>query len=258
MTTTHACGLLVVALLIATGCAPEDDAEGPLGEAASALLTENALSPNALSPNALSPNALSSLLAPGADGDLARMLLRYVVGCALGPGQSFALSFQDAGGQHNEVYKGLLGLAPAWASGPLDQAGQQMVSACLAARTNWYSITVMISVRSAEAPLHGTTSAVERLLYPATEGAFWGNLFASTPYLRACYQVEHAAHSRALLRDCAAGHLEQNGSVSACGMISLLGDCDLLCAKLDAEGATPECHDPTHGPTPYVLTTALP
>ena len=89
-------------------------------------LSANALSANALSANALSANSLTSITAPDAVGLLSRQLLKYTVGCALSTTQSFSFSWTDGGNVvHNETYAGVLGLAPAWASGPLDLVGAE-------------------------------------------------------------------------------------------------------------------------------------
>src|SRR5262245_21565137 len=53
-------------------------------------LSPNALSPNALSPNALAPSALSGLQDAGQGGLYSRMLLKYIVSCALTSAQSFS------------------------------------------------------------------------------------------------------------------------------------------------------------------------
>jgi hypothetical protein len=213
-----------------------------------ALLESNALVPNALVPNALIPGALgpSALAAraldPGAlapdvlagiqaqddAGDLSRMLLRYIVGCALDTTQHFSFSWIDADQvSHDERYEGRLGLAPAWATGPLDLTGQRWISACVASRTNRYGTPVIFSVRGPHDALKHVT-ANEQASYPAEEGAFWGNLFAETPYLRACYHEPNVQHSRAQKRVCAAGALI-DGAVEPCGIIDIVGPCSTVC-----------------------------
>src|SRR5689334_8539387 len=107
-------------------------------------LVPNALAPNALAPNALTPNTLSSsaldaIKDAGLGGVLSRLFLKYAVSCAFTPAQSFSFSWTDAQNVvHQEVYYGMVGIAPGWASGSLCTQGQQMVSACIAARTNYY------------------------------------------------------------------------------------------------------------------------
>jgi hypothetical protein len=184
-----------------------------------------------------------------------------MVGCALNASVSFNFSWTDAQGMlHHETYPGILGLAPDWATGPLSTIDMQMVSACLAARTNWYGVPVTISMRSHRDPLRTKVHSDELDAYPDVEGAFWGNIFTTTPYLRACYNQQTISNSRAWQRDCAVGHLDAQGSgIQPCGMISILGRCEDLCKKLDVAGQYyKDCTDPTLGSTGLVITTALP
>ncbi|XYH95856.1 hypothetical protein ACMHYB_50030 [Sorangium sp. So ce1128] len=266
-------------LLVATGCMAPELAQGTdgteeLGSSAEAIesgnalsynalsynaLSYNALSYNALSYNALSPRAASALRDPGAGGDLFRTLVKYTVSCALNESQSFRFSWTDSAGTvHREVYAGHLGLADRWDRRPLDADGKQMVSACLAAHTNRYGISVLISMRSAQNPLRREVGPDELDEYPHIEGAFWGNLFAETPYLRACYNAENVEVAHAARRDCAAGHPDADGDLEGCGMIEIVGDCEDHCSKLHRSGEYyRNCDDPESGKTRYVITTAL-
>ena len=247
-----------------TGCAGDvAEEEEDVGSTRSALITENALSANALSANALSANALNPIKDPGAAGLLSRELLRYTVGCALSTTQSFSFSWTaNSDVVHNETYMGALGLATAWAAGPLDLPGQRMVSACLAARTNYYRTPVVFSARSTIEPLKSSMTSDELTDYNRLEGAFWGNLFSATPYLNSCYRANTVDHSRTQLRECAAGHLSNN-TVVECGMIHIAGACAGACAALDTATKTyPSCvdHAEIHGSTAttaYVITSDL-
>ncbi|HEX2573241.1 MAG TPA: hypothetical protein VH877_27070 [Polyangia bacterium] len=274
-----------LAPLLLSACAPETGDPGAGVEGAAqlveSLVTSNALDPNGLNPNGLSPNGLSpnglspNSLAPAAlaaiqdstsIGNLSRMLLRYAVGCAFDQTQTFAFSWtDDYGVRHDELYRGHLGLAPAWASGPLSLSGQQIVSACLGALTNYYSVSVIVSVRSLQEPLKTLTGSPELKQYPAIEGAFFGNLFTDTPHLYSCYNAANVDHSRSAQRDCAAGHMEldpvtRQTSVASCGLIEILGSCKGRCQKINGAGQYyPACNDPVTGvSTKSVITTALP
>ncbi|WP_437895152.1 hypothetical protein [Sorangium sp. So ce124] len=222
-------------------------------------LSANALSANALSANALAPEAASALTDPGERGDLFRTLVKYTVSCALKESQSFRFSWTDrAGATHKEVYPGHLGLAPRWDRRPLDKEGKQMVSACLAAHTNRYGVSVLVSMRSRQTPLCHEVEDDELDEYPHVEGAFWGNLFTKTPYLRACYNTANVDVSRSAKRDCAAGHVNADGEIEGCGMIEIVGSCKESCGKLDRSGEYyKSCDDPELGKTRYVITTAL-
>jgi hypothetical protein len=221
-------------------------------------LNPNGLAPKALSPKALDPKALSAIQDSGTIGALSRMLLKYVVGCALTSSQSFDFSWTDGKGVvHDETYEGLVGIAPGWATGPLDLNRQQMVSACLAARTNYYGVHVIISMRSPHDPLRTAAGSPELSTYHEIEGGFWGNLFAPEPYLRACYTESDVANSRSWQRDCAVGHLNADGTTSPCGMIQIVGPCESSCKPLTTGQYYPECNDPEWGKTSNMVTTAL-
>jgi len=238
-------GLTIVFTTACTGVV-EPEAER-LGDAQSAAISLNAISLNSLSldaigldaintsaldPSTLGPGALGAIHDPGATGTFARQLIKYAVSCAFDPTQSFSFSWTDgAGVAHGESYPGQLGLATSWASQALGLSSQKWISACLAARTNYHGVTVSISLRGHDGPL--ATGASEAAAYTWEEGAFWGNLFAPTPALYACHVPADDAHSRATLRDCAAGHVDPDtGAVVPCGMIQLLGSCDDYCLPL--------------------------
>lgn len=243
--------IFVAVLLSACGGSPDWPEEELLDVAEQAVECENSLTPNSLIPNSLIPNslvpnslvpnslvpnalasdALSAITDPGAAGAVSRDFMRYLVSCALGPTQSFAFSWTDAQSNvHNETYWGQLGIAPTWTQSALSVADQEMVSACMAARTNYYGSSVIVSLR-----VDGSTASLEKTLYPAEEGAFWGNLFAATPWLKACYNEANISNSRAKLRDCAAGHLEGE-TVTECGIIDIIGSCNAWCDPLDSSG----------------------
>jgi hypothetical protein len=192
-------------------------------------LSLNALSLNALSLNGLAPQALASIQDPGPSGALARQAMRYIVSCALDSSGSLSFSWTDSGGiLHQEVYLGLLGLAPAWQSGPIQGPEASWVSACLIARTNWYGVPVQISARgSLQALMHA--DANELSTYAIREGAFWGDLFTASPVAYACYDDDNVDAARQHLRDCAAGHLDADGQVEGCGIIQIVGGCADLC-----------------------------
>jgi hypothetical protein len=257
--------------------------EEVLGAAADALETGNAMIPNAIIPNAIIPNAiipnaiipnalsaggldaasLAALQDPGQRGDLSRMFLKYLVGCALDATQSFSFSWTDAlGAVHAEAYPGILGIAPSWATQPLtDGTKQRLVTGCLAGRTNYFGTPVTISMRAPQNPLKKNVSDSEAAAFPNVEGAFWGNLFSSSPYLYACYNTANAATARADARVCATGYLDSSGQVLPCGPIALAGPCDAVCPNLGMSGrAYTSCSDPpgSGATTTVVITTALP
>ncbi|WP_232379770.1 hypothetical protein [Polyangium fumosum] len=236
-----------------------------LGANALALnaLALNALALNALALNTLDPQALAAIEDPGPQGALVRAFLKYAIGCAFTPAQSFVFTWTDGNGvDHDEVYKGELGVAPCWATGRLDTQGQSMVSACMAARVNYYQVPVTLSIRSLTEPLKTLTGSQELAQYPDVEGAFWGNLWAPTPFLHACYNSATVANSRAWKRDCAVGHLREGGGIEACGIIDIVGPCANVCQNLNGAGQYyPSCIERpglSGTTTKFVITTGLP
>jgi hypothetical protein len=280
--------ILSVLMLVVPGCgAGGDEIDGDsedVAESHGALCADNTIMPNTIMPNTIMPNAIApGMLAPNAispsaiasstlavlqsdtlDGQSSRQLMKYTVSCALEPSQSFAFTWTDSGGTvHNEQYSGHLGLAPGWATAPLtDDTEQRLVSACLAARTNWYGVPVVISLRSRLDPLRTAVQSWELDAYTKLEGAFWGNLFTSSPYLNACYYEPNIDLARAANRDCAAGHLDANGQVVECGIIDILGPCNDWCFNLDQhERWYHDCTDPDTPGSPStgaVIAVALP
>jgi hypothetical protein len=263
--------------ILASGCLAqiedEDAADTILAEAESALdttnaltmnaltmnaLTMNALTMNALTMNALTPTNLSAIQSATPTGDLSRQLLRYTVGCALDSTQSFSFSWTDSSGiTRNETYWGSLGLAPSWATRALTGSAQEWISACLASRTNWYGTSVMLSFRGGTPRLNKSGTS-EMTTYTMNEGAFWGNLFASTPYVYACHYGPNKAYSRSQSRDCAAGHLLTDGSIAECGMIEIVGACESVCEPMTEQGKFyPSCTAPGGDANTAVITTFL-
>jgi hypothetical protein len=259
---------LAVAVLVLSGCVtPVEEEDSPTGEARSAIVNQNALNPLGLAPTGTFPSALTpAMLAPAAlafaslsssaaaaiqdptaSGDLSRQLLSYTVGCALDSTQSFSFSWVDSASvTHNESYQGLIGLATGWATGPLDTSGQQWVSACLISRVNYLGASVSISSRGQNGELLNVTSG-ERNNWAYEEGAFWGNVFSSTPTAYACANATNDVRSRIDQRYCAAGYPDPStGNLLSCGIVQRLGSCDTYCDPLTKKGG----YHPTCTATP--------
>jgi len=252
--------VLVVATFI-TGCGvnvdtvsgggigddPDSAIQSPGDPSMASVVVPNSLDPAALQATDLGryPLAIQSMSLgtaerlTGPDGTLLRKLLKYAVGCALAADAQFEFYWADeTGTTHPETYVGLRGLAPHWRTQALDVIEQEKVSACLAARTNWYGEAVQISMRGSDAAL--TVDEEERAFFTKREGAFWGNLFSSTPYLRACYDWPNVLYSRSVHRECAAGHVE-NDTVHECGMLVITGPCQTTCLTPSADGYYSSC-----------------
>lgn len=267
----------MVLSLFASGCAAETSQpvdEDQTGAAASAVeamnqLAVNGIYPNGIYPNGIYPNGLSgvaltvntinpvelsALQDPGPAGDLSRSFLKYTVSCAFDSGQSITLTWNE--GANQETYAGDLGLAPEWETEALSPAKQRWLSACLAARVNYYAATVLISMRGNENDRLGATLP-ERLLYNHQEGAFYGNVFSAAPKMYSCYHNGNRAYSRSKSRDCAAGHVDGNG-INWCGIIDSTGDCSSVCTDAaDPELGYSSCDTPGAGPIPEVITVFL-
>ena len=149
-------------------------------------LTSNGLTSNGLTSNGLAGSTLAALRDKSATGDVTRMFFKYMVSCALPANHSVTYTWTDsAGALHTEVDPGAFSLAPNWETGGINETDEEWVSACLFARTNGLGVSVPISIRG-NGPAALAASPQERMDYPYGEGAFWGNLFASTPYGRSC------------------------------------------------------------------------
>jgi hypothetical protein len=186
-------------------------------------LSTNGISSNGISSNGISSNALvmNALRDQSPTGDLSRMFFRYLVSCALPTNHSVTYTWTDSTGKlHTEINPGGLGLAAGWENGAASQTDKEVVSACLAARTNSKGIAVPLSLRGKN--ISGlSVSSSERSSYTYGEGAFWGNLFTSSPYLYSCSRVAFnygASTSQYLAqgRTCAA---------QGCGIITYVGPC---------------------------------
>jgi len=260
---------------VLSGCMQSEHIEeGRTVEARGALTTENALLMNAISLNGLlsnaislngidsvllSTNVLTALHDNGQLGTNTRLLYKYLVGCALDPTQSISFSWTDSSNvEHQEVFWGEIGLAPTWKYTAINPPGRRSVSACMAARANYFGTPVSISIRGPQESLKHV-SAAEAAAYPLEEGAFWGDLFDEAPQLYACYNSANIANSRSKLRDCAAGYAVTGGYLE-CAYISIVGDCNSFCEALDVNDFYhPRCDDNEIGAsTTDVVTVFLP
>ncbi|HUS28725.1 MAG TPA: hypothetical protein VMZ53_09450 [Kofleriaceae bacterium] len=216
---------------------------------ASNRLASNRLASNRLASNRLASNSLSStiLLANPETNDLmlteeGRDLYSYIVGCALPEGITIEgnvpgapnaappdFNYTCSGGHC--VFSGALGLAPRWAEHKLDNKGQGWVSACLLSRVNANGIAEGISMRGRNDEL--AVSGDELVLFPAEEGAFYGNVFEDVPAenddawlaltTNACSGEDNfVAHDQA--RDCATPNPATDNTLTYCGF-HYAGDC---------------------------------
>ena len=254
MFTFNRAGCALGVLFLLSGCAGTEEGDGALGWAGDAVestntltantltantltantLTANTLTANTLTANGLSPVVVTALQDVTPVGAANRTVFHYLATCALTPAQSVTYTWSDGTNTYTVTEVGQVGVAPQWATQSLDVNGQQLVSACVAARINYFGVTVPISERGFVESMLETTTQTELAQYPYVEGAFWGNLFAPTPTLASCYNPANVAHSRADQRDCATGYLDANGQLQSCGPIVLTGSCDAQCLFFDS------------------------
>lgn len=182
----HTATATLIVIFAASGSEPPADVPKIAG---SGSFRTNAMSFNAMSFNSLLLHAnaqladysLAQVVASGSvfQQDLiadpyAREFMDYLVSCALEDGDSVSWS----GGGLSETWEGALGLCPEWGWSAPGQECQELVSACLLARTNAYGQSVEISLRgqyidNTPLPLEPT----ETVDYPWQEGGFFGNVF---------------------------------------------------------------------------------
>ncbi|MEM9454136.1 MAG: hypothetical protein AAGF11_08145 [Myxococcota bacterium] len=144
--------------------------------------------------------------------------IRYMIECALDQWQSIEKTHEG----HTTIFYGRLGLAPQWKNGSCDLHCQRWVSACMMARTNPVGQTTSIWLQG-DHPALGFGNVPQ---LPNYEGAYYGNLFASTQVERSCQgSAAGLAAAADFGRTCASNE-------SDCGFVSdgdciLDADCDL-------------------------------
>jgi hypothetical protein len=240
-------GVALLCAMSSVGCLAQsgDEADGDVGVTQEAALTHNALTHNALTHNALTHNALSSsalvgstltstsltnnaaLAAAMTDAD-SREVLQYIVGCALPAGAQVNVTVSGVA----YSFPGELGIASTWgqSGGTCNTSCQEAVSACVLARLDYLGQYVAISLRGSSAALDASSS--EMASYPVAEGAYYGNVFLSTPTMYACI----APGQTGLSRVC--------GPTTVGCLVDVIGECDDVCDRADKkEGFFPSCRD---------------
>ncbi|MCB9655283.1 MAG: hypothetical protein H6729_14270 [Deltaproteobacteria bacterium] len=161
-----------------------------------------------------------------------KLVMQYLVECALPAGASVTVTDAD---ETDIVFSGALGLAPEWATGAPTIRGQELVSACLGARTNAMGTHVQLSLRGGDI----SVSSLERQQYRRYEGAFWGNLFSATPTMNVC-EVDGGGM---------AGRLCTEGA--NCGF-TYHASCPTACSAPDASGTYTNCGGSTNTLSTYL------
>ncbi|MBZ4329227.1 hypothetical protein [Corallococcus sp. AS-1-12] len=236
--------------VVGAGCDPggrEHAPADPPGTQEQAALSYNSLSYNGLSFNGLSFNGLSfnGLSFNGlssadfaawyaAEPELAEEVMRYVVRCAVPQGQT--RTFKDPQTNTVHTWTGLLGLAPGWAGGaPATEAEQQIVSACLAAHSNPFGVSVPISVLGR----NGQGAAIpasdgELATFGRPESCFFGNVFKGQG-LYAGSQNPPLDATQSTTRACAV--VDGSGMPRmTCAPLVYVGSCSSVCTQTGAAG----------------------
>jgi hypothetical protein len=194
-------------------------------------LTLNGLTLNGLTLNGLGTASFADWFSLNASQNAT--LMKYIVQCAVAEGQSRSYTDQSSGTSY--LWQGSLGLAPSWASGqPINEAEQQVISACLAAHVNKFGVHVPLSVlgRTAQGqPI--AYSAAELQAFPRREGCFFGNLFTGEG-IYAGADRSTLFDGESSLRACALS-TAQNVSVNACAPMVHTESCQNFCT-LDSSG----------------------
>jgi hypothetical protein len=177
----------MLAVPLVVGCSPaltgEGEGEEDLAETEQAVESTNRMSLNRMSLNRMSLNGLSAAtLSP--DGQSltgtsllstqeGRELLRYIVRCALPPGEALKASY----GGVTYQFQGAIGLASDWLSSPLSLSGQRWMTACLLAHANGYGMEVPISLRGFHPALQATEEELDT--FTVEEATYYGNIFVT-------------------------------------------------------------------------------
>jgi hypothetical protein len=235
------------------GCGAPDEAPS-IGAAAAALTAANGLSPNGLARNGLARNGLArnglarnglarnGLLTADFQGwfdedpATADAVMTYLARCAVPAGQ--ALSYTSPTSGATFTWSGSLGLAPGWSSGlEATVAEEQVITACLAAHTNYYGRQIDIAVEGVGADGAAIPQAPGELsTYSVREAAFFGNLFDGSGALYSCRDHKEWSTEYSSARACAFDYKHGAAPTELCAPIVFLGTCWDYCSwnELDA------------------------
>ena len=99
---------------------------------------------------------------------------------------------------------------------------ERLVSACMLARTNYFGVPVLLSMRRKDAALNSAlyADAAERARFTRLEGKFYGNLFAPGQpafFCKGDERPDREAWLKSLQRVCAIG--DADPGMSRCGFL---------------------------------------
>ncbi|MBK8011076.1 MAG: hypothetical protein IPK13_06975 [Deltaproteobacteria bacterium] len=182
------------------------------------------------------PTGFTAIMAPVVTAAY-KKIIEYLVQCAL-PADRSVTVYDEDGSPY--VLEGAMGLAPEWETSVPTTTQRKLVSSCLAARTNANGQTVRISVRGGGM----STNGVEKSVFSHVEGAFWADLFTSTPYIKSCTGPDGGGISGRLCTTPGGCGFEVMGSCA---------DASVCAGAPAADGSYTNCGDQAE-----VLTTFLP
>lgn len=211
-------------------------------------MSQNGMSQNGMSQNGLSVNGLSqsglTAAALGttafktwfeADPALRATTMKYLVRCAAPAALTFGYTSATTGLTY--TWPGNLGVAPSWSSGhAIAAAEQQLLTACLAAHVNKFSLQIGIGVEGKDA--NGVTLPMapgELTTYSLRESCFFGNIFTGEGVFAG---IDHAAWGSRYSspRACAFDYASV-GTDRDCAPIFVAGSCSSLCTR-SADGVS--------------------
>ena len=147
-------------------------------------ISANRITANRITANRITANAILADLSSApelANNESSREFLKYFVECAVPAGQT--VYFRDHQDNVFEV-AGAIGAAPEWMDGPMSEDGKERVTACLLARTNFFGISIPISIRANAAGM--VADEAENAAFPFYEATFFGNVFKDPPEMYSC------------------------------------------------------------------------
>ena len=230
--------LTVILPLSHIGCLGEPGTEEDVAEAGQESVTVNSLTSNALTANSLTSNSLTSnaltahaltsnsLTLMALEDPEARLVLKYVTGCALPEGAHFDIEVDG------QIYgfDGELGLAPEWGrpNGKCNNECKSWVSGCIISRLDYLGEPQLISIRGKHNAL--LADEAERADYPKREATYYGNVFASPQRIYACLSPGETSIPRVCgpsFEDC---------------VLDVQGECDDVCGRVSKrDGSFPRC-----------------
>jgi hypothetical protein len=173
----------LVSLILVAGCLDTVDDDSPVTDPIAKISTNSLLPTDivvtSLGLATLTPDAIT---AAGLTANQQTIdYLQYVLYCSLPATTTITIA--------GTAYRGQLGLAPSWLTGPLSDSDRHLVTGCVLARSNATGTTVSISLDSANSAILGSGDAG----YGVDEGAFFGDILGGgTGSMGACIGVDQA------------------------------------------------------------------